>query len=83
MYIIYKILHVYYNVVHVGSARTVAKKRFYCPKKTTSNALEIELMVGGEETSDAHPVSVLADPTDPTKHYFHFARNTAVSSSCY
>jgi hypothetical protein len=74
---------------HVGSGppitvlNIVGNGHSYCPKKTTSNALEIELMVGGEEASDAHLVSVLADPNDPTKHYFHFDRNTAVSSSCY
>lgn len=55
----------------------------YCPQKTTDDALEMEFMVGGEEASDAHLVSVLADPNDPSKHYFHFERNNAVSANCY
>ena len=55
----------------------------YCPRKMRPDDLEIEFMVGGEEASDAHLVSVLADPNDPSKHYFHFERNNAVSANCY
>lgn len=55
----------------------------YCPQNTTDDALEMEFMVGEEEASDAHLVSVLAVPDDPSKHYFHFERNNVVSANCY
>lgn len=74
---------------HVGNGspvtvvNIVGNGHTYCPRKMRSDNLEIEFMVGGEEASDAHLVSVLADPNDPSKHYFHFERNNAVSATCY
>lgn len=52
----------------------------YCSERNQVDGKDrFELTVGGEEDSGPHLVSILADPEDPTSHYFHIEKNDGVS----